>query len=196
MNKEEPENTASVSSQLLPAEEAEYYQQLQAKHFSDQAVGSRFTAETLTSLVDSNPQLLNDDDDLDKFLALGVDRQALLPDRRYFLLHAAGEEGLIAADNLEPQTVVEVVGAKAGSLSLAVRGPKRPRTKLATAIVGDYPADPSRRALITIFPGLPADPARSMVSEDNDFGLQSGQKIALAELQELLGRDDLLLQII
>lgn len=186
---------SSVASQVIPAEEAEYYDQLQEKHFSKDAVGSRFTADTLHSLLDRNPQLLGNEDDRQAFLRMGVPEEALLPGRSYFLLRAPGEEGMVAADRLDPETPISIVRAKDGSLSLVVRGQDHTPTQVATAIVGDYPRDPSRRALITVFPGLPADPDRSLVPEENDLGLRDGQTMPLRELQNVLGRDDLLLQV-
>jgi hypothetical protein len=182
---------------LMPAEENEYYQALAKKHFSEQSSGSRFAnSVTLNGLVKENlERLLKDSDERDLFLRLGVEENALLPDRSYFLLKAPGKNGMIDSASLGKETIVYISRQKPGSLSFLVVGKElQAKTEWATAIVGDYPKDKSRKALITIFPGLPSDPQRSSVAEENEFSLRDGQQITLGDLEVLLGRDDLLLQ--
>jgi hypothetical protein len=184
----------SVSRTIIPEEESDYYDALERKHFSDQAAGSRFRASSLREVLEAHPGLLEQKDDREEFIRLGVPPEALLPGRSYFLIRSPGEEGMISADDLPADKAVRISREKPGSLSFLVRGDRQP-TNIGTAIVGDYPRDPSRRALITIFPGLPADPGRSSVAEENDLGLEDGQEMTLSELQKRTGRKDLLLQV-
>lgn len=185
----------SMASELLPAEEGEYYGALEQKHFSEDALGSRFLENSLEDVLEKNREVLSGEGSQEEFLRLGVPPEALLPDRSYYLLRADGEEGMIAADNLPDDEPVYIERAKGDTLSFAVQG-ERQRTTLATAVVAPYRPDPSRRALITIHPGLPAEPERSSLPADNSFGIGDGDKLTLAELQEAVGRDDLLLQVI
>jgi hypothetical protein len=183
-----------VASAVMPIEEKDYYQDLERKHFGDQAAGSRFLKGDLKSLLDSNPKLLSETDDRDKFISAGVPKEALLNDRKYFMIEAEGEEGMIDCNELGDDSQVKIEKMKSGSLSFTTTGNYQ-KTNLATVIIGNYPKDKTRKALITLFPGLPTDPARSSITEENDLGLKDGDVLSLKELKEKVGRDDLLLQV-
>lgn len=182
--------------QFLPdhKEAQEYYQALEEKHFSDQAVGSRFLEDTLESLLQKMPRLdkdtpLSKQDHRAQFAALGIG--SLRENVGYFRIPARGLSRLLPGQSGEEVLLQE---AKPGFLSFVTSRQREVPEEYATVLLGNNPEPPPHWQVITAFPGLPYEPERSGISAENDLGLHDGQRIILEDLQKILGRGDLLLQ--
>lgn len=178
-------------------EAREYYQALEKKHFSEAAVGSRFTEDiSLQELVERLPEVdasrpLSEQDDRAYFQAQGIG--GFKKDLGYFRVPAEGLSRLVPDSGLPPDEPIEVREVKPGFLSFITRAVREVPESEATLIVGRNPRGDTPFQVVTAFPGLPWEPERSGISVDEakEKGISPGQT-TLRELQALVGQDLLL----
>ena len=187
--------------ELLPDDFAEYHEATERRHFSlaEGGVGSQFGDPDSPLGGPSNlRELLEeagvqrgglDGDDRDALIASGAPRDAFVDGPRYLMVHTPGVQGVVAASDLDDDDVVsfEVTKPDAPPTAIVDDGSVgRPRTDVATVIVGPAPSDPSREVLWTAHPGLPVRPTSSEQVAD-------GTKMTVREVRERLGGDVTLL---
>jgi hypothetical protein len=183
-------------AEILPTEQADYFEAINAKHFvPETGVGSLFTEcknlEELLILAQQQRGSLAGDD-RDKFLQLGVPNNALLPECRYLLIETAGEIGIVSINDprLKPETEVSVERRKPNApCSLIVSLNEFPRTTLGTIVIGpnekfDHNSpEPSTKEMVrTAHPGLPIRPATTDIWAENS-------KITIADVRAKLGEN-------
>jgi len=148
---------------------AEYYAQLNAKHFSADGVGSIFLQ------LDNCDQLLRLamlqgglQDNKQQLAALGASSTHMTADKKYVLVHTPGLDGSWQAGDLPADTIIRTVVTKGGVVDLVANLPRR-STDVATLILT---AD---NRLITTFPGLPSAPM--------EHGLPEGIEVRAGDLE-------------
>lgn len=187
-----PEARQSEIDKVLPPEQAEYYAALHDKHFdTEKAVGSLFTdakdlKELLGQAIEQRGSLSGDD--REKFTALGVPPEAMMPNCRYLKVETKGEVGIVKVSDLSPETPVRVIRTKPKvPCSLVVEGTEFPQVDFGTIIIGpnakgraDDPEPSTSEMVWTVHPGLPIRPA----TEDY---WPEGSEITVKEVIERLG---------
>ena len=152
--------------ELLPVEQAAYFDALDAKHFGAAGTaGSVFTGvpglrELLEMVVAQRGSL--DGDDRGLLLAAGASERSFLPGCRYLVCHVAGRNGMVDAFALDPATPVRVVRTKPGApCSLVVDGAPEAEVDFATVIIGpnEDAGSSSAEMVWTAHPGMPARPS-------------------------------------
>lgn len=171
----------AVLAALLPAVMADYYLALDAKHFAfGGGVGSRFrdllNINHLLTLLAKGVNLMVDDH-RQKFVALGVESDALLPFCRYILVETRGYNGIVKAGDLDANTLVTAVTTKPGCpCSLTVEGIPLQPTTIGTLILG--PGENGEPWVVwTAHPGLPIRPTSA------EEGVEEGTTFLAGDLQ-------------
>jgi hypothetical protein len=174
-------------------EAREYYDALRKKHFSDDAVGSRFEdGLQLEGLIKSLPEVDRDrpfpeQDDRAYFESQGI--TGFKDDLGYFRIEGArGVTRLVPDSELPSDEPIEVEEVKPGFLSFVTAAEHEVPTNEATLIVGRNPNGDTPFQVVTAFPGLPWEPNRSGISVDEAAakGIKIG-RTTLGELQALVG---------
>ena len=170
-NRMSPERGLAEIEKFLPSERADYYAALHDKHFNpEKSVGSLITEarnlrDLLARAIEQRGSLQGDD--REKFIALGVAPESLLPDCRYLKVQTGGEVGIVKGIDLSPDTAVSVLRTKPGvPCSLVVERVDFPPVDFGTIIIGpnekaktDDPEPSTAEMIWTVHPGLPIRPA-------------------------------------
>jgi hypothetical protein len=183
------------ANDFLPShpQAVEYYDSLRAKHFSAEAVGSRFTdGLDLEDLVSRLPAVSEDrdfaeQDDRDYFESLGI--TGFKEDLGYFRIQGtSGATRLVPDSELDPDEPIDIEEVKPGFYSFITGREREVPVDEATVIVGRNPQGDPPFQLVTAFPGLPWEPERSGISIDEAAkrGIQPG-RTTLRELQGRVG---------
>jgi len=164
----------------------DYYLALDAKHFSPNAIGSRFLHERRIEdlLAAARAERGNlDGDDRAQLVVAGSDPASFQDNCRYLLVHTSGTVGVVHSSTLPERTPVHVIQTKPGCpLTLAVDLPAQASTELATIIIG---ADETGTELVwTAHPGVPIPAANTGT---DPFAAYDGQTITLAQAKAVLG---------
>ncbi len=192
-----PEFQAHVEMEvkkLMPEEQAQYLQSVDAKHFvPETAAGSLFTevkstANLLKLAMEQRGSL--EGDDRAKLIEMGVLESSLMPQCRYLAVETPGEIGIVKAAELSPDTGVHVTRFKPGvPCTLVVDMPELPTTNIGTIIIGpnekeeETDPEPSTKEMVwTVHPGLPIRPASEDIWEE-------GSEIKVADVIQRLGEE-------
>lgn len=170
---------------FLPAEKEDYFKDLHKKHFlAETAVGSLFTdvknlQELLDLTIEQRKEGLDGDDKI-SLVAMGVAKNALLPQCRYLLVKTSGDVGIINAKELPQDQTVYVKRLKQGTpCTLFVENEIMPKTDIATIIIGPNEEDSAstEEMIWTVHPGLPIRPAKTDI-------WQEGSELTVMEVME------------